>query len=115
MELRSGKFIGALFPKENQPFKLICMQEKRWLCSSYEPKERKEPRIALSEAWSNWVHKTKKFREWILLENIEPDMSLDQRKEEKGPYEVNIDFDRASEEWRENKVQLGEAGFRYNK
>ena len=108
MELRSGKFIGALFPKENQPFKLICMQEKRWLCSSYEPKERKEPRIALSEAWSNWVHKTKKFREWILLENIE----LDQRKEEGGPYEVNIDFDHASKEWRENKVRRGE-GFYY--
>ena len=109
MELRSGKFIGALFPKENQPFKLICMQEKRWLCSSYEPKERKEPSIALSEAWSNWVHKTKKFREWILFENIE----LDQRKEERGPYEVNIDFEHASKEWRVNKIHLGEVGFRY--
>ena len=108
MELRSGKFIGKLFPKENQPFKLISMQDKRWLCSSYEPKEKKEPSIALSEAWTNWVHQTKKFREWILLENIE----LDQRKEEGGPYEVNIDFDLASKEWRENKVRRGE-GFYY--
>lgn len=116
MKLRSGKFIGSLFPKENQPLKLICLkekecEEKRWLCSSYEPKERKErkePSIALGEAWTNWVHRTKKFREYILFENIE----LDQRKEEKGPYEVNIDFDHASEKWMENKGRHGE-GFYY--
>jgi len=114
MEPRSGKTLHKIFPKENQPFKLICLdqkewREKRWLCSSYEPEERKEPSIALSEAWSNWVHKTKKFREWILFENIE----LDQRKEERGPYEVNIDFEHASKEWRVNKIHLGEVGFRY--
>jgi len=95
MKLRSEKST-QFFKPENQPFKLICMDQKKWLCSSYEPKERKEPSIALSQAWSNWVHKTKKFREWILLENIE----TDQGKEDKGKYEVNIDFDRASDEWR---------------
>ena len=110
MELRSEKILHKFLKPENQPFKLICMQEKQWLCSSYEPKERKEPSIALSEAWSNWVHKTKKFREWILLENIEPDISLDPKKRK---YEVKIDFDHASKEWRENKVHLGEDGFRY--
>ena len=95
MELRSGKTLHKIFPKENQPFKLVCLQEKRWLCGSYEPEERKEPSIALSEAWSNWVHKTKKFREWILFENVD----TDQRKDELGPYEVNIDFEHASKEW----------------
>ena len=28
MKLRSGKFIEKLFPKVNQPFKLICLDEK---------------------------------------------------------------------------------------
>ncbi len=36
-----------------------------------------------------------------------------QRKEDKGNYEVNIDFDEASRSWRKNKIHLGEAGFRY--
>ena len=99
MELRSKK-PTKFFKLEDQPFKLICMDQNKWMCSSYEPEERKEPSIALSQAWSNWVHKTKKFRKWILLENIEPDMSPDQGKEDKGKYEVNIDFDRASNEWR---------------
>ena len=111
MKTRSGKILGDLFPKENQPFKLVCLdqKEKEWLCAPHEPKERKEPNIHLSEAWSNWVHKTKKFREWVLMENIDQD----RRKEEKGPYEANIDFVLASEEWRKNKIHLGERGFRY--
>ena len=32
---------------------------------------------------------------------------------DKGKYEVNIDFDEASRAWRNNKIHLGEAGFRY--
>ena len=35
------------------------------------------------------------------------------RKEEIGKYEVNIDFDYASKEWRKNKIHLGETGFKY--
>jgi len=112
MNLRSGKILGDLFPKENQPFKLVCLNQKEWLCAPHGPEERegrKEPRIPLSEAWSNWVHKTKKFREWVLMEKIDQD----RRKEEKGPYEANIDFDRASKEWRKNKIHRGEHGFLY--
>ena len=33
--------------------------------------------------------------------------------EDKGKYEVNIDFDEASRAWRKNKIHLGETGFRY--
>ena len=33
--------------------------------------------------------------------------------EDKGKYEVNIDFDEASKAWRKNKIHLGEVGFRY--
>ena len=33
--------------------------------------------------------------------------------EDKGKYEVNIDFDEASRAWRKNKIHLGESGFRY--
>jgi hypothetical protein len=33
--------------------------------------------------------------------------------EDKGKYEVNIDFDGASKAWRKNKIHLGETGFRY--
>jgi len=33
--------------------------------------------------------------------------------EDKGKYEVNIDFDGASKAWRKNKIHLGEQGFRY--
>ena len=94
MKLRSGQFIGKVLAKEEQPFRMITLKEKPWLRPGYVGK-RKEPSIALSEAWSNWVHKTKKYREWILFENVE----TDQRKDELGPYEVNIDFDLASDAW----------------
>tara|TARA_B100002019_G_C21060335_1_gene493784 strand:+ start:169 stop:381 length:213 start_codon:yes stop_codon:yes gene_type:complete len=33
--------------------------------------------------------------------------------EDKGKYEVDIDFDEASRAWRKNKIHLGETGFRY--
>ena len=94
MKLRSGKILSELFPKENQPFRLINLKEKSWIRSEGEI-ERKEPNIRICEAWVNWVHTTKKFRKWILFENVESD----QRKEEMGLYEVNIDFGGASEEW----------------
>jgi hypothetical protein len=35
------------------------------------------------------------------------------KEEDKGKYEVNIDFDEASRAWRKNKIHLGETGFRY--
>lgn len=35
------------------------------------------------------------------------------KEEDKGKYEVNIDFDEASRAWRKNKIHLGEQGFRY--
>lgn len=43
-----------------------------------------------------------------ILRKEERDLS-----EDKGKYEVNIDFDAASRAWRKNKIHLGETGFRY--
>ncbi len=37
----------------------------------------------------------------------------EEHAEDKGKYEVNIDFDEASRAWRKNKIHLGETGFRY--
>ena len=30
-------------------------------------------------------------------------------------YQINIDFDEASRQWRKNKVSIGEGGFRYKR
>lgn len=40
---------------------------------------------------------------------------IEEYVEDKGKYEVNIDFDGASRAWRKNKIHLGDLGFRYKK
>lgn len=40
---------------------------------------------------------------------------MEEYVEDKGKYEVNIDFDGASRAWRKNKIHLGDLGFRYKK
>jgi len=60
MKLRSGKFIQKLLPKENQPFKLICLEEKikdRGYGKKHSPiQKRKNPNVKLYRAWGKWVH-----------------------------------------------------------
>ena len=60
MELRSGKIMKSLFKPENQPFKLVCLDEKikdRGYGKKYIPiQERKNPNVKLYRAWSKWVH-----------------------------------------------------------
>ena len=50
MKLRSGKFIQKLLPKENQPFKLICLDEK------IKDRDYGNPNVKLYRAWGKWVH-----------------------------------------------------------
>jgi hypothetical protein len=38
---------------------------------------------------------------------------LDEEKEDKGIYKVNIDFDEASEAWKQNKLSQGNGTYRY--
>lgn len=40
---------------------------------------------------------------------------IEEYVEDKGKYEVNIDFDEATRAWRKNKIHLGDMGFRYKK
>ena len=49
----------------------------------------------------------------ILMPEKVPDKGHGKNTEDMGKYEVNIDFDGASKEWRKNKIHLGETGFRY--
>lgn len=60
MKLRSGKFLNTLFNPDNQPFKLICLDEKikdKGYGKKYSPiQKRKNPNIKLYRAWGKWIH-----------------------------------------------------------
>ena len=55
----------------------------------------------------------KEFIRQLFMPNQQP-INLILLKEQSYSYSVNIDFDNASNEWRKNKISLGNGMFKYN-
>jgi len=84
MKLRSGK----RFKQGNQPFRLILLNEK-----IVTKEERKNPNVVLYRAWARWI---------LNVKSRSSRSSRSVPKDKRKIFRINIDFDGASEVWRNN-------------
>ena len=98
MKLRSGKAIQNSFKQDNQPFRLILLNEK-----IVRKEVRKNPNIVLYRAWARWIlNVNSRSSRSSRRSSRRPSRRPSLRSVPKDKRKIFIDFDGASEVWRNN-------------